>query len=238
MIEEIREKLDILAANETKEFVKFSEKIINTQKKVLGARVPDMRRIAKEPARTASFNDIVALLDKCNKNIYEEVFVLGIIIACSKLPDDEKIRATEIYLDFVDSWALIDSAVMTKKTAKANGKLWKIFVEKCCKSGKEYVVRFGIVYMMENFIDDENIDFVFDSMREIKHEGYYVKMAIAWLYATAAVKYFDRTIKELQSGNIDAWTVNKAFQKMLESYRIPAQNKEIVRYLRKQAKNQ
>jgi hypothetical protein len=218
-------------------FKEFSEKILKTQKKILGIRVPDMRKTAKEKAKNISFDSLVLMLDKCDKNVYEDVFICGLVISYSKLSDEEKIKATQIYLEFVDSWALIDSAIMTEKTTKSDEKLWKDFVEICIKSDKEFVVRFGVVYMMTNFLDGKNIDFVFENLREIKHSGYYVKMAMAWLYATSPINYFDKTINELQTQNIDVWTVNKSFQKMLESYRICDENKKFIRDLKKQLKN-
>ena len=50
------------------------------------------------------------------------------------------------------------------------------------KSDKEYEIRFGVVMAMAHYIDEEYIDNVLQWMDRISHEGYYVKMAVAWLY--------------------------------------------------------
>jgi hypothetical protein len=234
--EEIRENLNSFAAANSTDFVDFSEKILNTKKKILGVRVPDMRKIAKESAKNLSFDELIDLLENCDKNVYEEVFVCGIMISYSKLTDEEKIAATRAYLEFADSWALIDSAVMTKKATGHNDKLWTPFIEECLISPKEFAVRFAVVYMTTNFCDEENVDWVFEKLAEIRHEGYYVKMAMAWLYSVFAINFFEKTANELRNKNIDDWVKNKAYQKMLESYRIDAGKKKIIKDLKKQLK--
>jgi hypothetical protein len=160
------------------------------------------------------------------------------MINYSKLSDEEKIKATRIYLEFVDSWALIDSAAVPGKSEKTNKNLWAKFVEECLLSQKEFVVRFGIIFMLAHFVCESEIDWVFKNLRKVKHDGYYVKMAAAWLYADAARDFFDKTTDELSGEEIDAWIKNKAFQKMLESFRISNEKKEIVRKLKHSALKQ
>ena len=230
--EKIKEKLKILADNNSADFADFSRKIVVSQKKIIGVRVPDMRKIAKEAAKNISYKDLISVIDDCDKNVFEEVFVCGLMINYSKLPDEEKIKATRIYLEFVDSWALIDSATVPGKSEKINKNRWAKFVEECLFSQKEFVVRFGIIFMLAYFVCDNEIDWVFENLRKVKHDGYYVKMASAWLYADAARDFFDKTVNELNNEEIDAWIKNKAFQKMLESFRISNEKKEIVRELK------
>jgi hypothetical protein cdivTM_08458 len=81
---------------------------------------------------------------------------------------------------------------------------------------------------MANFLDESHIQRVFAALRNVKHDGYYVKMALAWLYATAAVNFFELTLSELENGQIDAWTRNKAYQKMRESRRFTPEQQEII----------
>ena len=82
---------------------------------------------------------------------------------------------------------------------------------------------------MTNFLDKARIDRVFAALRNVRHDGYYVKMGLAWLYATAAVNFFELTLAELESGHIDAWTRNKAYQKMRESRRFTPEEQRIIR---------
>ena len=89
-------------------------------------------------------------------------------------------------------------------------------------------MRYGIVSLMTNFLDKAYIDQVFAALRGIKHDGYYVKMGLAWLYTTAAVNFFELALAELENGHIDAWTRNKAYQKMRESRRFTPEEQEII----------
>ena len=69
---------------------------------------------------------------------------------------------------------------------------------------------------------------VFTELRTITHDGYYVKMAIAWLYAEAALVSFDQAMNELRSTPIDVWTKKKALQKMKESRRFTPEQQAII----------
>ena len=71
---------------------------------------------------------------------------------------------------------------------------------------------------------------VWDSL---KHEGYYCKMGVAWGIATAYAKFPDETHAFLLDNHLDDFTYNKAIQKMLESYRIPAEKKELLREMKR-----
>ena len=228
----IREMLKNLADKNSADFVNFSKKILVSQKEILGVRVPDMRKIAKETAKNISFESLISVVENCNKSVFEEVFVCGLMINYSKLPDEEKIKATKIYLEFADSWALIDSAAIPGKSQKINENLWANFVEECLFSQKEFVVRFGIIFMLAHFVCENKIKWIFENLRKVKHDGYYVKMAAAWLYAETARDFFTQTMDELSDEKIDAWIKNKAFQKMVESFRISSEKKEIIRRLK------
>ena len=63
----------------------------------------------------------------------------------------------------------------------------------------------------------------------IAHEGYYCKMGVAWGIATAYAKFPQETQAFLLENELDDYTYNKAIQKMLESYRVSAEDKEMLR---------
>ena len=106
--------------------------------------------------------------------------------------------------------------------------MWWDFALECLQSEAEFTVRYGVVSLMTNFLDKAHIDQVFAALRNVRHDGYYVKMGLAWLYATAAVNFFELTLAELESRHIDAWTRNKAYQKMRESRRFTPEQQRII----------
>ena len=218
-----RRLIDLAQGNET--YAAFNKRIVNTKMDVIGVRVPDLRRLAGELAGDMSAADISRLL-ATPSNLYEYVLLCGLLITRAKISDEEAIRLTRQYLPRVDSWAHIDTFVEKKR--RFAGDIWWEFALECLQSSEEFTVRYGVISLMANFLDESHIQRVFAALRNVKHDGYYVKMALAWLYATAAVNFFELTLSELENGQIDAWMRNKAYQKMRESRRFTPKQQEII----------
>ena len=206
-------------------YAAFNKRIVNTKMPVIGVRVPDLRRLARELAPDMSAADISKLLTVQNKS-FDYVLLCGLLITHARLDDQMAIDLTKQYLPCVDSWAHID--VFVEKKRRFAGEMWWDFALECLYSEAEFTVRYGIVSLMTNFLDEAHIDQVFAALRNVKHDGYYVKMALAWLYATTAVHFFDLTLAELENGHIDAWTRNKSYQKMRESRRFTPEQQAII----------
>ena len=225
MTNDILDRLTNLAqGNET--YAAFNQRIVNTKMPVIGVRVPDLRRLARELAPNMSAADISKLLTAKNRS-FDYVLLCGLLITHARLDDQTMIDLAKQYLPRVDSWAHIDTFVEKKR--RFAGDIWWDFALECLQSEAEFTVRYGVISLMTNFLDEAHIDQVFAALRDIKHDGYYVKMALAWLYATAAVHFFELTLAELESGHIDAWTRNKAYQKMRESRRFTPEKQRIIR---------
>ena len=217
-------KLTKLAeGNET--YAEFNKRIVNTEMPVVGVRVPDLRRLARQLAPDISAADISELLTVQDES-FDYVLLCGLLITHARLDDQTAIDLTKQYLPRVDSWAHID--VFIEKKRRFAGELWWNFALESLRSEAEFTVRYGVVSLMTNFLDEAHIDQVFAALRNITHDGYYVKMALAWLYATAAVNFFELTLAELKNGHVDAWTRNKAYQKMRESRRFTPRQQQII----------
>ena len=214
---------NLAQGNET--YAAFNKRIVNTKMPVIGVRVPDLRRLAKELAGEMSAADISRLL-AAPSNLYEYVLLCGLLINRAKISDEEAIRLTRQYLPCVDSWAHID--IFVEKKRRFAGEVWWDFALECLQNEAEFTVRYGVISLMTNFLDEAHIDQVFAALRNVKHDGYYVKMALAWLYATAAVNFFELMLAELENEHIDAWTRNKAYQKMRESRRFTPEQQAVI----------
>ena len=225
MVNDILTKLTELAqGNET--YAEFNKRIVNTKMPVIGVRVPDLRRLARELAPDMSAADISELLTAQNES-FDYVLLCGLLITHARLDDQTMIDLAKQYLPRVDSWAHID--IFVEKKRRFAGELWWDFALECLQSEAEFTVRYGVISLMTNFLDETRIDQVFAALQNVRHDGYYVKMALAWLYATAAVHFFELTLAELENGYIDAWTRNKAYQKMRESRRFTPEEQRIIR---------
>ena len=206
-------------------YATFNQRIVNTKMPVIGVRVPDLRRLARELALDMSAADISELLTAQNES-FDYVLLCGLLITHVRIDDQTAIDLTKQYLPHVDSWAHID--IFVEKKRRFASELWWNFALECLQSEAEFTVRYGVVSLMTNFLDEAHIDQVFAALRKVTSDGYYVEMALAWLYATAAVNFFEKTLAGLENRQIDAWTRNKAYQKMRESRRFTPEQQEII----------
>ena len=83
-----------------------------------------------------------------------------------------------------------------------------------------------VVAMMNHFVDEEHIEEILSICNEIRHEGYYAKMAVAWALQVCYVKFPKKTRQLLENNSMDDFTHNKAIQKIRESYQVSREEKE------------
>ena len=89
--------------------------------------------------------------------------------------------------------------------------------------------------LLTHFITEERIETVLERLDTIRHEGYYVKMALAWALSVCFIKFPERTLRYLQNNRLDDETFNKALQKIIDSFRVDRKTKDVIRSLRRKA---
>ena len=99
-------------------------------------------------------------------------------------------------------------------------------------SGETYTVRFGVNMLMKYFLDDAFLPEYSALVASIQSEEYYVKMVVAWYFATALAKQYEAVLPYLTEHRLDAWTHNKTIQKAVESYRILPEQKVFLKSLK------
>ena len=95
-----------------------------------------------------------------------------------------------------------------------------------------YTVRFGLKCLMTHYLGE---DFKTDYLKitaDIRSDEYYIKMMVAWFFATALAKQYDKTIPYIENKILDVWTHNKTIQKSIESYRISKERKDYLKTLK------
>ena len=194
----------------------------------IGVRVPLLRTIArsfaKEEAASQSF------LSHLPHSYYEEDMLHGMLISLVK-DYDRCLDLTDRFLPYVDNWAVCDT-LSPKVFAKHKAQLLENIL-RCSSSSHTYTCRFGLRMLMTHFLDDSfSADFL-EIPAAIRREEYYVKMMVAWFFATALAKQWEATLPYLENRQLDPWTHRKTIQKAIESYRIPPERKDYLRTLRK-----
>ena len=88
--------------------------------------------------------------------------------------------------------------------------------------------------MLYHFLDDEHTIEVTKRIERIKHQGYYVKVAVAWLISIMYIKYPAYTYGYLEEDcNLDDITFNKAIQKINDSKRVSDDDKFYIKDLKR-----
>lgn len=199
--------------------------------KIIGIRTPFLRKFAKSFMHTEEASEFLKIMPH---TYYEENNLHMILISIMR-DYDQIIAETDRFLPYVDNWATCDlppSNVLLKHLTELLQK-----IKEWMASGHTYTIRYGLEMLMRYYLDDPNFKQEYLDMAVSVHsEEYYVKMMIAWFFATALAKQYETTLPYLQQHRLDTWTHNKAIQKALESYRITPEQKEYLRTLKKPAK--
>lgn len=185
-----------------------------------GIRLPVLRAYAKELYKNGT---VPADIDTV---FYEEIMLRGMLTGLIKYKSFEDLKnAVLLHLPLVTNWALCDTFCGGLKLTKKYLPEMLGFIAPFVTSENEYEARFAAVMLLSYYITDEYIDITLVHLRNVRHEGYYAKMAVAWALSVALVKYYDKTLEFLSDGGFDKFTHNKAIQKARESYRITAEQK-------------
>ncbi|PIC73043.1 DNA alkylation repair protein [Sporosarcina sp. P17b] len=211
-------------------YQKFISALIPNIDNVLGVRMPELRKLAKEIAK----GDWRTYLQTANDEYFEEVMLQGLVIGYAKADVEELLTYVETFVPKIDNWSVCDSFCTGLKFTKQNKERVWSFLQPYMISDKEYELRFGIVMLLDYYIEPDYIDRVLDLLDDVQHEGYYAKMAVGWALSICFVKLPDQTMKYLTGDHsLDLFTYNKALQKITESTRVGADVKEIIRGMKR-----
>lgn len=216
---------------QNEEYKKFNKKLCpDTNLKMLGIKIPVLRTIAKEIAKIRPEE----YLQNVENEYFEEVILEGLVIAYSKMPIEEKLELIKNFIPKIDSWAINDTFCPTLKIKDSEKEVVWDFLQPYLQSDKEFEVRFAVIMMLDYYITDEYVDKVIKKLDQIKNDGYYAKMAVAWTLAEIGIKYNEKAMKYLKGqNNLDKFTYNKTLQKLRESYRISTEQKEELKKMKR-----
>lgn len=224
--------VQMLENNAKKESVEDFERhraILNSPRKVICLAMSFVRNVAKQILA----GEPLDFLKQDIGETYEEVLIEGLVIAGLK-DLDKQIELFDNWKEKIDNWSLCDSVCSSMKTlkkSKEKGKYFDYFLNQCF-SEKEYVSRFGIITLMTNYIEENYIDKILEMAEKVSNEAYYVQMGVAWLLSVTFVDFRDKTLELLKKRTLPKFTQNKAISKCRDSFRVTADDKEMLVSLR------
>lgn len=141
-------------------------------------------------------------------------------------------KQIEKFIPKIDNWAICDTfCAGLKITKKHKQEMWE-FIQKYVKSKQEFEIRFGVVMILDYYIESEYLKDIFQIFNSIKSDKYYVQMAVAWAISICLIKYYDETKRYLKTADLDSFTYSKAIQKAIESFRITEEQKKELREMK------
>ena len=194
--------------------------------RILGVRMPVLRRLHKEldaVVNTSSF------LNALPHKYYEEDNLHALHINSIK-DYNHAVAALEQFLPYVNNWATCDMLLPKAFQCCPDGLVEQ--VAKWLESPKEYTRRFAICILLKLYLKDNFDTSHFQLVLSAKRDEYYVKMAVAWYFASALTFQYEAAIGVLEKSLLDPWTHNKTIQKAIESYRVPKEYKEYLKALK------
>lgn len=196
---------------------------------VLGVRVPELRKLAREYRNSPEMNEFMQMLPH---EYYDENMLHVLLI--EQIKDfDMCLQKIELFLPYVDNWAVCD--IMRPKAMLKNRPL---FHKKCMEwlwSEHIYTCRFGMECLMNFFLDEDDFQADMQQVSYVRSDEYYVNMMIAWYFATALAIHWDEAVDFLERQQLSVWVHNKTIQKAVESFRITKEQKDYLKGLKRKA---
>lgn len=210
-------------------FRDFTIRGIPGAKDVIGVRIPEVRQIAKGLCR----GDFGEYLNAEPKEYFEEILLHGVVVAQAKMELDSRLEYTEKFIPRIDNWAVCDVVANSFRIKPDQEATYWDFLTRYLNSNDEFAVRFMLVMMLDHFLKDNYTAEVLAVADAVKHSGYYVEMAKAWLVAEALVKDREVAMSFIYDNHLSDFAFNKAIQKARESYRVSAADKELLLKLKR-----
>ena len=215
--------------------------------KILGIRIPALRKYAKQIAKEKG-EELIEIYRTISSNelYHEEKLLLGFVIGEIKTTFSKRLDYYKFLIPYIDNWAVCDCCVSTTKWFKKldNTEIKKlyVFLQHYLLKGQEYDCRFAIIMYMVHFLTADYINMVLDSCKSgVKtfadkniETPFYVEMGVAWCFTTALAKFPEETLtflrKEKRIGNspITIRIFKITAQKARDSFRVSQEVKKEI----------
>lgn len=221
----IREQLNELAEEK---YRSFTSSLTPGKENILGVRLPMLRKLAKKLLK-GDWRTTLALI---GDDTMEELMLQGMLIGGGAAEIEEKLRLAAGFIPKIDCWSVCDTFCSGLKIAVTDPERVWDFLQPYLSSDQEYELRFGVV-MLLYYLNPQYAPLAFAHFDRIHHEGYYVKMAVAWVLSMYYVNLPELTMEYLKANHLDDFTYNKTLQKIVESLRVDQETKARIRSMKR-----
>lgn len=129
----------------------FNRKLMPvTQREILGVKVPDLRKMARQIVRTDDWQDW--FYHVTDNDSFEEIMLRGMVLGYAHLDIDELLCGIRFYVPLIDEWALCDCATATwKQLVKYPDKAFEL-ITPYLNSDNEFEQRFAYTNFTGSFL--------------------------------------------------------------------------------------
>lgn len=185
--------------------------------RILGVRIPDLRRYARAIADTPA---AAAFLSDLPHSTYDEDNLHAALL-CRMRDRDRLVAAIDAFLPHVDNWATCDSlrpAILSRDPAALRRDCARWMAD-----AHLYTCRFGIEMLMVHGLgasyDRRDLAAV-GAIAHARGGEYYLAMMCAWYYATALATHADDVLAYLRACPLPPDGMAKTYRKACESRRV------------------
>ena len=200
----VREIREALFSHADEDYKSFQCPLMPTvdPARVIGVRTPILRRMAGELKGTAGRE---ALLRDLPHAYFEEDQLHAFLIERER-DFTAAIAAVDAFLPFVDNWATCDQ--LSPKVFKGRFGGLLPHVRRWMADPHPYTCRFGLGMLMRYGLDGDFDPVFLEEAADpaiTGREHYYVRMMVAWFFATALAKRYDETLLYITEGRLPLW---------------------------------
>lgn len=138
-----------------KDYQTFSQALIPGGKPLIGVRLPQLRKLAKDIVRDKNVDERAILADPEEDQYMEEIMLRGMLIGygSSKSGDiDEALKMLDEFVPMVDSWSVCDSCCVSFTLFQKHREQVYQHIQKYLFSNKEFEVRVGLILLLDHFL--------------------------------------------------------------------------------------
>lgn len=200
------------------DYKKFSERIIYTNREVIGVRLPILKKYAKDNKDN---------LDLIYDNTYHENTIINAYIINTIKDYDLHLKYLLYFIDYIDNWATCDTLKFNIKDHELD---YFNLSKELIKSKNTYYRRVGLRILFSFKNNKSYLDRIIKLINSLYLEKeYYVNMCNAWLLCELTIFNKDYIINNLNNLKLNDFTKSKFVSKCYDSFRIDRDTVKILK---------
>ncbi len=182
----------------------FAASLIPGETDLLGVRLPQLRKLAKNAAR-CNWQELFTALQ--GEHVMEAVMLRGMLPGYAPHASlGERLEALAEFVPSIRNWSICDSCCTTYRFARQHREAVLDFLRPYLSSTQEYEARFGVVMLLNHYAAEPDwAEQVAELLPQVNAPAHYAHMAVAWCacelhlrHPEVAARWFPRLSPEVQ----------------------------------------